>query len=32
MGLISGDGLGQNKPVRSESLWGGVEPYSKAVH
>jgi hypothetical protein len=25
MGLISGDGLGQNNPVRSESPWGGVE-------
>ncbi len=32
MGLISGDGLGQNNPVRSESPWGGVEPHSKAVH
>ena len=32
MGLISGDGLGQNNPVWSESPWGGVEPHSKAVH
>jgi len=31
MGLISGDGLGQNNPVWSESPWGGVEPHSKAV-
>ena len=31
MGLISGDGLGQNNPVSSESPWGGVEPHSKAV-
>src|SRR6516162_9269665 len=26
MGLISGDGLGQNNPVWSESPWGGVTP------
>ena len=32
MGLISGDGLGQNNPDRSESPWGGVGPHSKAAH
>ena len=31
MALISGDGLGQNNPVWSESPRGGVEPHSKVV-
>jgi len=31
MGLISADGSGQKNPNRSESPWGGVEPYSKAA-